>query len=297
MTDQLVQFSDALATRVEFAKPTVVALRLAHERHVSGIVWRPDAIIASEQSLPERDEFEVVTAGGAVTTAKVAGRDSSTNIAVLRVQAPLASSSITTSEAHAGAIVIAIGADGTGGASARLGVVNTAGPEWHSSRGGLIDRRIALDVRLARSEEGGPIFDAAGNCIGMSTFGPRGQVLVIPTATIDRIVPTLLKDGRVARGWLGVTLQAVAVPGALRETGDQSSGLMVMSVVENGPAAQAGIVAGDIILSVDRTSTQRFRKIARYFGSESIGRKVELRVIRSGSVITVKTTIAERPVA
>ena len=297
MTDQLVQFSDALATRVEFAKPTAVALRLAHERHVSGIVWRPDAIIASEQSLPERDEFEVVTAGGAVTTAKVAGRDSSTNIAVLRVQAPLASSSITTSEAHAGAIVIAIGADGTGGASARLGVVNTSGPEWHSSRGGLIDRRIALDVRLARSEEGGPIFDAAGNCIGMSTFGPRGQVLVIPTATIDRIVPTLLKDRRVARGWLGVTLQAVAVPGALRETGDQSSGLMVMSVVENGPAAQAGIVAGDIILSVDRTSTQRFRKIARYFGSESIGRKVELRVIRSGSVITVKTTIAERPVA
>ena len=297
MTDQLVQFSDALAARVEFTKPTAVALRLAHERYVSGIVWRPDAIVASEQSLPRRDEFEVVIAGGAVTTAKVAGRDSSTNIAVLRVQEPLASSSITTSEARAGAVVIAIGADGTGGASARLGVVNTAGPEWHSSRGGLIDRRIALDIRLARSEEGGPIFDAAGNCIGMSTFGPRGQVLVIPAATIDRIVPTLLKDGRVARGWLGVTLQAVAVPDALRETVDQSSGLMVMSVVENGPAAQAGIVAGDIILSVDRTSTHRFRKIARYFGSESIGRKAELRVIRSGTVVTVKTTIAERPVA
>lgn len=297
MTDQLVQFSDALAARVEFTKPTAVALRLAHERYVSGIVWRPDAIVASEQSLPRRDEFEVVIAGGAVTTAKVAGRDSSTNIAVLRVQEPLASSSITTSEARAGAVVIAIGADGTGGASARLGVVNIAGPEWHSSRGGLIDRRIALDVRLARSEEGGPIFDAAGNCIGMSTFGPRGQVLVIPAATIDRIVPTLLKDGRVARGWLGVTLQAVAVPDALRETVDQSSGLMVMSVVENGPAAQAGIVAGDIILSVDRTSTHRFRKIARYFGSESIGRKAELRVIRSGTVVTVKTTIAERPVA
>ena len=59
-------------------------------------------------------------------------------------------------------------------------------------------------------------------------------------------------------------------------------------------SAQAGIVAGDIILSVDRTSTHRFRKIARYFGSESIGRKAELRVIRSGTVITVKTTIAER---
>lgn len=297
MTDQLVQFSDALAARVESTKPTAVAIRLAHERFVTGIVWQSDVVVASEQSLPRREEFEVVMTGGTVTTAKVAGRDSSTNIAVLRPQAPLASSSITTNEARAGAIVIAIGADGTGGASARLGIVNIAGPEWHSSRGGLIDRRIALDVRLARSEEGGPIFDAAGSCIGMSTFGPRGQVLVIPAATIDRIVPTLLKDGRVVRGWLGVALQAVAVPDALRETVDQSSGLMVMSVVENGPAAQAGIVAGDIILSVDGTSTRRFRKIARHFGSENIGRKAELRVIRSGAVITVKTTIAERPAA
>jgi S1-C subfamily serine protease len=297
MTDQLVQFSDALAARVEFTKPTAVAIRLAHERFVTGTVWQSDVVVASEQSLPRREEFEVVMTGGTVTTAKVAGRDSSTNIAVLRPKAPLASSSITTNEARAGAIVIAIGADGTGGASARLGIVNIVGPEWHSSRGGLIDRRIALDVRLAQSEEGGPIFDAAGSCIGMSTFGPRGQVLVIPAATIDRIVPTLLKDGRVVRGWLGVALQAVAVPDALRETVDQSSGLMVMSVVENGPAAQAGIVAGDIILSVDGTSTRRFRKIARHFGSENIGRKAELRVIRSGAVITVKTTIAERPAA
>ena len=297
MTDQLVQFSDALAARVESTKPTAVAIRLAHERFVTGIVWQSDVVVASEQSLPRREEFEIVMTGGTVTTVKVAGRDSSTNIAVLRPQAPLASSSITTNEARAGAIVIAIGADGTGGASARLGIVNIVGPEWHSSRGGLINRRIALDVRLARSEEGGPIFDAAGSCIGMSTFGPRGQVLVIPAATIDRIVPTLLKDGRVARGWLGVALQAVAVPDALRETVDQSSGLMVMSVVEHGPAAQAGIVAGDIILSVDGTSTRRFRKIARHFGSENIGRKAELRVIRSGAVITVKTTIAERPAA
>jgi S1-C subfamily serine protease len=296
MTDLLVQFSDALAARVESTKPTAVAIRLAHERFVTGIVWQSEVVVASEQSLPRREEFEVMTSG-TVTTAKVAGRDSSTNIAVLRPQAPFASSSITTNEARAGAIVIAIGADGTGGASARLGIVNIVGPEWHSSRGGLIDRRIALDVRLARSEEGGPIFDAAGSCIGMSTFGPRGQVLVIPAATIDRIVPTLLKDGRVARGWLGVALQAVAVPDALRETVDQSSGLMVMSVVENGPAAQAGIVAGDIILSVDGTSTRRFRKIARHFGSENIGRQAELRVIRSGAVIAVKTTIAERPAA
>jgi S1-C subfamily serine protease len=87
------------------------------------------------------------------------------------------------------------------------------------------------------------------------------------------------------------------VPDALRETAEQSSGLMVMSVVEGGPAAQAGILAGDIILSVDGTSTRRFRKIAKLFGSDSIGRTAEVRLIRSGAVLSVQTTIAERRAA
>lgn len=300
MTDQpdlLAQFSNALATRVEAAKNAVVAIRLAQGRHLTGMAWRSDIVVASEQSLPRKDEFELVAAGGAVVTAKIAGRDPSTNIAILRLAAPMASPSITAGEAHTGAVALAIGADGAGGASARLGLVNLVGPEWHSSRGGLIDRRIVLDVGLGRREEGGPVFDAGGGCLGMSTFGPRGQVIAIPTATIERVVPQLAKDGRIARGWVGVALQAVAVPDALRESADQSSGLMVMSVVEGGPAAQAGIVAGDIILSVDGTPAHRFRKIARHFGADSIGRKADLRLIRSGAVMTVQTTIAERHVA
>jgi S1-C subfamily serine protease len=300
MTDQadlLTQFSNALAARAEAAKNAVVAVRLAHERHITGMVWRSGTVVVSEQSLPRQDDFELVAAGGPVLTAKMVGRDPSTNIAILRPAESMASPPISAGEAHTGAVALAIGADGIGGASARLGVVNLAGAEWHSSRGGLIDRRIVLDLRLARREEGGPVFDAAGACLGMSTFGPRGQVIVIPAATIERIVPLLLKDGRVARGWLGVALQAVAVPDALRETIDQSSGLMVMSVAKDGPAAQAGIVAGDIILSVDGTSTHRFRKIARLFGSDCIGRKADLRLIRGGTVITVQTTIAERPAA
>lgn len=296
-SNPLAQFSDALNSRVEGMKPNTIAIRLAHERHLTGILWRPDVIVTSEQSLARSDEFEVVTAGGSVVTAKIAGRDSGTNIAVLRLPAPVPSSSIATSEARVGTVVIAIGADGIGGATARLGIVNIAGSEWHSSNGGLIDRRIVLDLRLSRQEEGGPVLDATANCIGMSTFGPRGQVLVIPAATVERIVPLLLKNGRVARGWLGVALQAVAVPDALRESANQSSGLMVMSIVKDSPAARAGVVAGDIIVSVDGTPTHRFRKIARHFGSESIGRNAELRLIRGGNVITVQTSIAERPSA
>src|SRR6202165_2368586 len=258
MTDQadlLAQFSNALATRAEAAKNAIVAIRLAHERHITGMVWRSEIVVVSEQSLPRKDDFELIAAGGSVLTAKIAGRDPGTNIAILRLAESIASPSISAGEAPTGAMALAIGADGIGGASARLGLVNLAGAEWHSSRGGLIDRRIVLDLRLARREEGGPVFDAAGNCLGMSTFGPRGQVIVIPIATIERIVPLLLKDGRIARGWLGVALQAVAVPDALRDAADQSSGLMVMSAVEDGPAAKAGIVAGENILGVEGGET------------------------------------------
>jgi len=293
--DLLAQFSLALTARAELAKNAVVAIRRAHGRHITGMVWRSDIVVTSEQSLPRNDDFELVAPGGSVIAARIAGRDPGTNIAILRPAEQLPSPSIAAGEAHTGAIALAIGADGTGGVSARLGLVNLAGAEWHSSRGGLIDRRIVLDISLAQREEGGPVFDAAGACLGMSTFGPRGRVIAIPAATIERIVPLLLKDGRIARGWLGVALQAVAVPDALRESAGQSSGLMVMSVVEGGPAAQGGIVADDIILSVDGTSANRLRNIARHFGPDSIGRKADLRIIRSRKVITVQTIIAERP--
>jgi S1-C subfamily serine protease len=261
------------------------------------MVWQSDVVVVSEQALPRKDEFELVAPGGSTLSAKLAGRDPSTNIAILKTAEAIVAPSFTAAEAQLGALALAIGADGAGGASARLGIVNLAGAEWHSRRGGLIDRRIILDIELAHREEGGPVFDAAGACLGMSTFGPRGQVIVIPHATLARVVPQLVSNGHVARGWLGVALHAVAVPDALRQSADQSSGMMVMSVVENGPAAQAGIVAGDIILDVDGIAAHRFRKIARYFGADSIGRRADIRLIRGGVVTTVPTTIAERRAA
>lgn len=295
--DALTELSAAISARAEVAKHAVAAIRLGEDRHLTGMIWQADVVVVSEQSLPRKDEFELVVPGGSVLTAGLAGRDASTNIAILKTSGSMVAPALTAVDAQMGTLALAFGADGAGNASARLGIVNLVGGEWHSRRGGLIDRRIVLDIELASREEGGPVFDAAGGCLGMSTFGPRGQVIVIPHATLARVVPQLIKEGHVARGWLGVALHAVAVPDALRENADQNSGMMVMSVVENGPAAQAGIVAGDIILSVDGIAAQRFRKLARYFGSDSIGRKADVRLIRGGAVVTVQTTIAERQAA
>src|SRR6266576_6823178 len=94
MTDQAdlwAQFSSALAARAEAAKNAIVAIRLAHGRHITGTLWRSDIVVTSEQSLPRNDDFELVAAGGSVVTARIAGRDPSSNIAILRPAEQIAS--------------------------------------------------------------------------------------------------------------------------------------------------------------------------------------------------------------
>jgi S1-C subfamily serine protease len=291
-TDLLSQFSDALAARAAAAQGAIAAVRLTHGRYLSATLWQSDVAIASEQSLPRRDEFELVLAGGAPAKGRLAGRDPGSNIAALRIEpAPLPRSQ--NGEARAGALVLAYGADGTGGVRARMGVVNTVGAEWASSAGGRIDRYIVLDLALARAEEGGLALDAAGARLGITTCGPRGRVLVIPSATIERVLPQLMKDGRIARGWLGVGLQPIAVPDALKEQAGQPGGAMVMSIAAQSPAAKAGLVAGDIVLTVNGTPAYRLRRIAAALAE--IGRTAELRVIRGGELLSVQATIEARP--
>jgi len=294
-TDTLALYSDALVARAEAAAAHVIAVRLREGRHVSGLIWQADLVVTSEQALPRRDTFDLVLPGGTGVTATVVGRDASTNIALLRLPRPLTALAHVASSVKAGALALAYGSDGEGGATSRVGVVQASGPAWTSARGGTIEKRIALDIRLARREEGGPVFDANGGLVGMSTFGARGQVLVIPSETLQRIVPLLAKDGHIARGWLGVKLQPISVPDALRSAAGQETALMAMSIAQNGPAAAAGLLAGDIILSLGSASTRRIRHLAALLGPDSIGRSLEVNVIRSGVIHTLSLIVAVRP--
>ncbi len=289
--------SDVLVARFAAARDSVAALRLSAGAHLGAILWRNDALVTSEQSLPDGETLEAVLADGSSWPAKLVGRDPATNVAVIRLDGAARAPTLAASVPQVGAVVIAAGSDGGGRPSARLGMVNAVGPEWHSMRGGRIEARIQLDIRLAASEEGGPAFDAAGGWLGMTTFGPRGQILVIPAATLERVAPVLLAGGRVPRGWLGVALRPVAVPDELRATAGETTGLMVMSLSAEGPAAKAGLVPGDIILSVDGTSARRLRSVLAHLGSDSVGRSASLRLIRGGAVIAVEVTITERPEA
>jgi S1-C subfamily serine protease len=289
------RLSQALEAQVAAAHGLAVAVRNSSHRHVSAMLWQPDAVITSEQAVGDRDEYEVVTASGVTATARIAGRDPGTNVLVLRTETPLEVASPPRSRARVGSLALALGADAEGTPTARLGLVSAVGPQWYSRAGGRIEQRVALDIRLGRTEEGGPVLDADGGLLGMSTLGPPGVVLAIPVATLDRVVPQLLRDGQVARGWLGLGLQPVAIPDPLREAAGQTTGMMVMSIAEGGPGAAAGVTAGDILLTIDGTSLRGLRRVIGQLDDASVGKTMDLRLIRGGEVLTLSLLITARP--
>ena len=292
--DTLTELSAALVARTKAARLLVAEIRDGRGHVRSGTLWRDDVAIASEQSLPKADAFEIVHANG-TTAANLAGRDAGTNVAVLRLEQPTSAALPAASEAETGALALAFGSDASGGVTVRLGAIAHAGNAWHSRAGGKIDRRIYLDVALAHGDEGGPVLDASGHLLGISTPAPRGRVLVIPASTVERVIDPLLAHGRIARGWLGLALQPVAVPEQLRAAANQESGLMVMSTVASGPAASAGIVTGDMLLQIEGVPITHTRRIAEQLGPDSIGQKRDLKLIRAGVITTVSPVITARP--
>ena len=262
----------------------------------SGTLWRRDLVVASEQSFPDVDEAEIILGDGGTgtRTGRFAGRDPGTNVIAFKLDGTHEPAPLPALEPHPGTVVLAFGADSSG-PSMRWGLIRSVGPPWHSRAGGRIDRRISLDMTLTDPEEGGPVLDAAGGLLGISTLGPRRQVLVIPFATVDRVLEPLLSKGRVDRGWLGLALQPVLVPEELRAEAGQAHGLMIMRVAKDGPAAQAGILFGDILVTLDRESVGRPSMVAQHLGPESVGRSMELRLIRAGKIVTLAATVAARP--
>jgi S1-C subfamily serine protease len=293
--DTLSQFSAALAERAAAARGLVAGIRMRGHSLRSGILWRKDVVVVSEQALPNAEEAEVVLADGASFAARVAGRDPGTNVAVLRLDGAPEPAALAAAEPRPGALVLAFAADGAGGVAVRLGAIHSVGPAWHSRAGGRIDRRIGLDIRLERGEEGGPVLDAADGLLGISTLGPRRRVLVIPAATVERVMEPLLTTGRIARGWLGAAVQRVLVPEALRSEGDQSLGLMIIGVTKDGPAAQAGVLMGDILIAVDGAGVGSPWQLAELLGPESVGSQVQLRLIRAGQMQALTATVGARP--
>jgi S1-C subfamily serine protease len=292
--DPLAALSDALVERARRAQDLVARIEVAGRPMRSGTLWRKDVVVAAEQAFRHAQEAKITLGDGSSFAAHLAGRDAGTNVIAFKLEGTPDPSPLAAGEPHPGALALAFGA-GDAGLSVRLGVVRSVGPTWHSRAGGRIDRRIILDLTMNGSEEGGPVLDAKGALLGMSTLGPRRTVLVIPTTTVEGVLEPLLSKGRVERGWLGVALQPVLVPEGIQAEAGQSHGLMVMGVTKDGPAAQAGVLTGDILVAIGGESVSRPALVAQRLGPEAVGQVIELRLLRAGKVLTLTATVTARP--
>ncbi len=292
--DLIEQLSTGLADRIAQAGGFTVGIQ-TDKRQTSGLLWRPDVVISSDQTLPDDADALHVVHAGQTRKATLAGRDPSTNVAVLKLDAPIESTlPPAASPLRVGNLTVLVGSDSAGHPTARLAMVHALGGAWQSMAGGRIDALIRLDTRLG-VDEGGPALSLTGGLVGMSTSGPRRKTIVIPTATLTRVVEPLLTEGRIARGWLGIGLQPVRIPDSLHQTTERETGLMVVGMASGGPAEAAGILPGDIVLDIDATPVSRLRSLFAELGADRIGQTVGLRLLRAGAIQTVGVTVAARP--
>jgi S1-C subfamily serine protease len=280
----LPSLSSALADMVARTKSAVASVH-SHRSRASGFVWKPGLIVTADEPLADEGEVSIRFSDGTNLPASIVGRDHTTDIALLRFdagnRAPIALSSVVP---DLGSLSVVVAAE-HGVATAALGTVSLVGGSWRSIRGGEIDARVELDVRLRRSHEGGLVLNASGEAIGMAVQGVR-RILVIPGATIDRVAGRLEAHGRIARGYLGVGLQPVEL--------DEGLGAMVMNVDKAGPSAAAGIRQGDIIVGWNNEKLASVRSLMRALGPDSVGSVVDIAIRRAGEPVNIKLTIGER---
>jgi S1-C subfamily serine protease len=297
-SNPLSALSTHLANTVEATAGCVVAVLGRGRAASSGLVWRPGVIVTASDALEQDQNITVVLADGTRLAATLAGRDPTTDIAVLRIdQAATPTVAAPGSRAlRAGELVLSVGRRSEG-PIARLGLVAVAGGPWQSLRGGRIDRTIRLDRRIHPAEEGGVLIDAEGGWIGMTVSGPRGAALAIPAETIARVAAQLLAHGRIARGYLGLGLQPVRLDEALARALSLSErrGVIVVNADPDGPGIRAGMLIGDIIVSWNGDRVHTVREVFRRLGPDAVGGEVILGVIRGGEPRTIAVKVTERP--
>ena len=297
-TDVLLALSNHLAETVARVSHSTVAIEGRRRLTSSGFVWRPGVVVTADEALEADEDIFVILPDGRRIAATLAGRDPSTDLAVLRIDetAVPALTLNAADEPRSGQIAVVVGRRGEGPIS-HLGLVSVAGGPWRSMRGGQLERLIRLDLRLDPRSEGGIVLSAAGEATGMAVLGPRRSVLAIPAPTIERVAAQLLARGRIARGYLGLGLQPVRIDEALARSLSlaEPRGVIVISVDPQGPGHRSGVLLGDVVTAWNGEPVRGVREVLRRLGPDAVGQKAELALVRAGKPASADVTVGERP--
>jgi S1-C subfamily serine protease len=305
----LDSYSKTIISAVDQVGPAVVHIHIKrNDRHPpgdeheaegsgSGVILAPDGYIATNNHVVENaGSIGVSFSDGTNFPAELIGRDAATDLAVIRVLGtglPIARLG-DSDRLKVGQIAIAIGNPLGFQSTVTAGVISALGRTLNSTTGRLIENVIQTDAALNPGNSGGPLVDSRSNVIGINTAiiqYAQGICFAIPVNTVRWVVSLLIREGKVTRGFLGISGQTVPLPVRIVRHYNlkNETGVQVMSVIARSPAREAGLREGDIIIAIDHEPVVSINDIHRLLTRDVIGKKLNLTLLRDWTAITELT--------
>jgi S1-C subfamily serine protease len=291
-----VTLSQELADAVESAAPALVQVQ-GRRSAMSGVVFAPDAVVTTARAVGRHGGARVRTADGRTIEAELSGWDPSTNLVALRVpDLQISPARLASGAPRVGSLALALARSLSNSVTASLGVVSIVGGPLPTGRGRAIDQVIRTNAPMHEGFAGGAFVDVSGALLGISTAAEiRGLGVVIPASIAIGTAQTLLARGSTKRGYLGIAGQPVAISDAQAAAAGRDRALLVVNVAAGSPAATAGLLVGDLVLSVDDQPIESAEALLDYLWTVGVGRAVKLRVLRGPDARDLTVTAAERP--
>ena len=290
-------FSDALVEVVELGAASTVLVSARRHLPASGIVYQPDLVLTADHVIERDEDILVVAADNAQIKAKVVGRDPGSDLALLKLESNLPSvARAAESEGRVGQLTLALARPSLEGIQTSLGVISAIGGPVRNRRGGLLERYLQAEVNPMPGFSGGPLVNAEGAVLGLNTSGlAAGFLLTVPVSIAWRVADILGKHGRIKRGYLGIRSQPVKLSMTENELGrKQEAGLLLVGLEEDGPAIEAGLLVGDIMVAINEHPVTDPDDLWMQLSGDVVGSSIPLEVLRGGLKKIIMVMIAER---
>jgi len=292
------QLSSSFADTIADLENSIVAIEGGGRSTTSGVVWRPGVIVMTHHALRLRENIKIIHAGESLS-ARWIGSDATTDLAVLGIDSDMFTPAPSANDLiiRAGEVVLSIGRSRLGDISASSGIIARTGSAWRTWRGGAIDRLIRPDIRLYVGQSGSALINEQRQVLGINSPAlARQAVITIPTQTVNRVVDAILELGHVPRPFLGLAMQPIPIPEPAQELFPDGADetLLVTHVEPKGPAALAGVMVGDVIVSFNGEPVHGVREILHRLHASRIGDTISLAVLRGGVKLDLTVSVADR---
>lgn len=297
----LLSSSESFVSLVDTASPAIVRVEAPRQAGATGLLWSDDGIIITAHHALRRDEPLRVGLHGQAEPrpAQLLGRDPSTDLAVLRVDLegldprPAAPPWREAGSVQVGELGLALARPGRS-VRAGLGLVSVVGDGVRTPGGRSLAPYVELDRVLPHGFSVAPLLDVRGRVLGLATAGLAADTTVLLTAdTVRASVDAIVAHGRVPQAYLGVGVSPARLPAELREQLGQGRALAVVGLAEDGPAARAGLLIGDVILAIGDAPVRSPAGLRAQL-ADRVGQPLSVRLLRGGSIANLEVTAAER---